>query len=291
MFGIHRSLYVVADNPGASRLHGPRIGIVGYNVQTAVDTKHHLIAAHEVTNVGSDRSQLAKMATQARTAMGVEDLTVVADRGYYTGTEILACEEDGITTYLPKPQTSSNQAKGLFDKRDFIYLADDDEYRCPAGERLTRRTETHPDGLTVYRYWTSLCQTCALKSRCTTGKERRVSRWEHEAVLETVQARVEQNPEAMRWRRSTAEHPFGTLKVWMGWNHFSMKTLDRVSTEMSLHVLAYNLKRVISIMGVESLIKAILGLPNCLCRKPLFQFLIGPRKRDLRFDHPIFSMS
>jgi transposase len=232
-------------------------GMVGYNVQTAVDTKHHLIAAHEVTNVGGDRSQLAKMARQARTAMGVEDLTVLADRGYYTGTEILTCEEAGITTYLPKPRTSSNRAQGLFDKRDFIYVADDDEYRCPAGERLTRRTKTHPDGLTVYRYWTSVCQTCSLKSRCTPGKERRVSRWEHEAVLEAVQARVERNPDAMRWRRSTAEHPFGTLKVWMGWTHFSTKTLDRVGTEMSLHVLAYNMKRMINLFGVKSLIKAI----------------------------------
>ena len=244
-------------DPDARSMKTRGAGIVGYNVQIAVDTKHHLIAAHEVINVGSDRSQLAKMATQARTAMGVEDLTVVADRGYYTGTEILACEEAGITTYLPKPRTSSNRAQGLFDKRDFIYVADDDEYRCPAGERLTRRTKTHPDGLTVYRYWTSVCQTCSLKSRCTPGKERRVSRWEHEAVLEAVQARVEGNPDAMRWRRSTAEHPFGTLKVWMGWTHFSTKTLDRVGTEMSLHVLAYNMKRMINLFGVKSLIKAI----------------------------------
>jgi hypothetical protein len=244
-------------DPDARSMKTRGAGIVGYNVQTAVDTKHHLIAAHEVTNVGGDRSQLAKMARQARTAMGVEDLTVLADRGYYTGTEILTCEEAGITTYLPKPRTSSNRAQGLFDKRDFIYVADDDEYRCPAGERLTRRTKTHPDGLTVYRYWTSVCQTCSLKSRCTPGKERRVSRWEHEAVLEAVQARVERNPDAMRWRRSTAEHPFGTLKVWMGWTHFSTKTLDRVGTEMSLHVLAYNMKRMINLFGVKSLIKAI----------------------------------
>ena len=260
-------------------------GIVGYNVQTAVDTKHHLIVAHEVTNVSSDRSQLTNMARQARSAMGVEDLSVVADRGYYKGEEILACEEDGITTYLPKSRTSNNRAKGLFDKRDFVYLADDDEYRCPAGERLTRRTETHPGGLIVHRYWTSVCQDCSLKSQCTTGKERRVSRWEHEEVLETVQARLEQCPDAMRWRRSTAEHPFGTLKMWMGWTHFSMKTLDHVATEMSLHVLAYNLKRVINLLGVESLTEAIRELLTYMRRKPLFQLLIRLFRHDLRFNH------
>ena len=202
--------------------------------------------------------------------MGVGDLSVLADGGYYNGPEIVACEADGITTYLPKPRTSNNHAKGLFDKRDFIYVDEDDEYRCPAGERLPRRTETHPKGLTVYRYWSSVCGECALKSQCTTGKERRVSRWEHEAVLETVQARLEQCPEAMRWRRCTAEHPFGTLKAWMGWTHFLSKTQDRVATEMSLHVLAYNVKRAIKLKGVASLIDAVRELAALLPPIPLF---------------------
>jgi hypothetical protein len=215
------------------------------------------------------------MATQARRAMGVGEFSVLADGGYYNGPEIVACEAAGITTYLPKPRTSNNQAKGLFDKRDFIYVAEDDEYQCPAGERLPRRTETHPNGLTVYRYWTSVCGDCALKSQCTTGKERRVSRWEHEAVLETVQARLEQCPDAMRWRRSTAEHPFGTLKAWMGWTHFLTKTQDRVATEMSLHVLAYNLKRMINLKGVAFLIDAIRELVALLRQQPPFQRLIA----------------
>ena len=262
-------------DPDARSMKTRGTGIVGYNVQVAVDTDHHLIVAHEVTNVGSDRSQLENMATQARRAMGVRDLSVLADGGYYNGPEIVGCEADGITTYLPKPRTSNNQAKGLFDKRDFIYVAEDDEYQCPAGERLPRRTETHPNGLTVYRYWTSVCGDCALKSQCTTGKERRVSRWEHEAVLETVQARLEQWPEAMRWRRSTAEHPFGTLKAWMGWTHFLTKTQDRVSTEMSLHVLAYNLKRMINLKGVAFLIDAMRELAALLCQQPLFQLVMG----------------
>ncbi len=262
-------------DPDARSMKTRGTGIVGYNVQVAVDTDHHLIVAHEVTNVGSDRSQLDNMAHQARRAMGVGDLSVLADGGYYNGPEIVACEADGIITYLPKPRTSNNQAKGLFDKQDFIYVAKDDEYQCPAGERLRRRTETHPNGLTVYRYWTSVCGECALKSQCTTGKERRVSRWEHEAVLEVVQARLAQWPEAMRWRRCTAEHPFGTLKAWMGWTHFLTKTQDRVATEMSLHVLAYNVKRAIKIKGVVSLIEAIRELAALLRRKSLFQRLMG----------------
>jgi hypothetical protein len=264
-------------DPDARSMKTRGTGIVGYNVQVAVDTDHHLIVAHEVSNVGSDRSQLENMAVQARVATGVGDLSVLADAGYYTGPEIVACETAGITTYLPKSRTSNNAAKGLFDKRDFIYVAEDDEYQCPAGQRLPRRTETHPKGLTVYRYWTSVCGECALKSQCTTGTERRVSRWEHEAVLETVQARLERCPEAMRWRRSTAEHPFGTLKGWMGWTHFLTKTQDRVATEMSLHVLAYNLKRMIKLKGVAELIKAIREwaalLPQILPFQPLMGLL------------------
>jgi transposase len=238
---------------------GRGTGMVGYNVQTAVDAKHHLIVAHEVTNQGHDRQQLHNMATQAKAAMGADQLEVVADRGYFKGEEILACDDDGITTYLPKPRTSNNQAKGLFDKQDFIYVAEDDEYQCPAGERLTRRTETHPNGLTVYRYWTSVCGECALKSQCTTGKERRVSRWEHEEVVEAVEARLEREPERMRVRRCTAEHPFGTLKCWMGHTHFLTKTIPKVSTEMSLHVLAYNMKRAMNILGPQRLMEAMQG--------------------------------
>lgn len=236
---------------------GRGTGMVGYNVQTAVDAKHHLIVAHEVTNAGHDTAQLAKMAKQAKKAIGAEQLTVVADRGYFQSEQILACDQAQITTYLPKPQTSPNMAKGYFGKRDFIYVAEDDEYRCPAGQRLTRRTKTHQGRLIVHRYWSSVCQTCSLKSKCTTGHERRVSRWEHEEVLEALEARLDREPERMRARRETVEHPFGTIKSWMGSTHFQMKTLKRVSTEMSLHVLAYNLKRVMAIVGVKPLVAAI----------------------------------
>jgi hypothetical protein len=231
--------------------------IVGYNVQAAVDTTHHLIVAHEVTNVGNDRAQLANMSRQAKDAMGSEALTVVADRGYFNGDEILACGEAGITPYVPKTQTSNNQAKGLFGKRDFIYIAKDDEYECPAGERLNHRCTTEDKGKVIHRYWSSICVNCKLKPKCTRGKERRVSRWEHEAVLEAMEDRVDRMPNCMRIRGSTVEHPFGTIKSWLGPTHFQMKTLKHVSTEMSLHVLAYNLKRMLQIVGAVPLMEAM----------------------------------
>src|SRR5277367_1486771 len=232
-------------------------GMVGYNVQSAVDTKHHLIVTHEVTNVGSDRSQLSRMSEQARAAIGSEAIEVVADRGYYSGEEIVTCEQAGITIYLPKPMTSGLLAKGRFGKQDFVYVAADDVYLCPAGKQLTYHYTNEEEGKTLRRYWTTACQACALKSKCTTGKGRRISPWEHEAVLEAVQARLDRNPAKMRERRQTVEHPFGTIKSWMGATHFQMKTLKNVGTEMALHVLAYNMKRAISILGVGSLIEAI----------------------------------
>jgi hypothetical protein len=166
---------------------------------------------------------------------------------YFSGEGLLACEEAGITIYLPKPMTSGVNAKGRFGKQGFVYVAEDDVYLCPAGEQLTYHYTNEEDGKTLRRYWTTACQACALKSKCTTGKERRISRWEHEAVLEAVQARLDRNPDKMRVRRQTVEHPFGTIKSWMGSTHFQMKTLKHVSTEMALHVLAYNMKRVMSI--------------------------------------------
>ena len=236
---------------------GRGTGMVGYNVQTAVDAKHHLIVAHEVTNVGHDRAQLSKMAKQAKAAIGLDHLDVVADRGYFHGEELLACDEARITTYLPKPQTSGNLAKGLFGKRDFIYHSEDDEYECPAGQRLIYRFTREENGQTIHRYWSSGCPKCAMKNQCTTGDYRRVSRWEHEAVIEAAERRLDEEPQRMRARRSTVEHPFGTLKAWMGHTHFLTKTLPRVSTEMSLHILAYNLKRVMAIMGAQPLMAAI----------------------------------
>jgi transposase len=236
---------------------GKGTGIVGYNVQTAVDAKHHLIVAHEVTNHGHDRDQLSNMGRLAQAATNREMLTIIADRGYFKGEEILACEETGITPLVPKPLTSGAKAEGRFGKQDFIYSAAEDEYRCPAGQRLTWRFNNVEHGLTLRHYWTSACANCSIKRQCTTGKERRIKRWEHEAVIDAMQQRLDQAPDTMRIRRQTVEHPFGTLKAWMGATHFLTKTLNRVSTEISLHVLAYNLKRVIAILGVEPLVAAI----------------------------------
>ena len=232
-------------------------GVVGYNVQVAVDTKHHLIVTHEVTNDGSDRGQLANIAEQAKAVLGIDKLEAVADRGYFNSDEILKCEEAGITVTLPKPMTSGMEAKGRFGKQDFVYLGDEDVYRCPAGEKLKYYYTNEEDGQKLRRYWTNACRDCALKPRCTTGKEHRIARWEHEHVLEAVQRRLDKNPQAMRQRRETVEHPFGTLKMRMGATHFLMKRLPKIATEMALHVLAYNLTRVMNIMGTQPLMAAI----------------------------------
>ena len=232
-------------------------GVVGYNVQVAVDIKNHLIVTHEVTNVGSDRSQLANVANGAKAVLQTDKLDAVADRGYFNGVEILACDRAGITVTLPKPMTSGAKLEGRFGKQDFVYLPEEDVYRCPAGERLTFHYVNEENGQKLRRYWTNACGTCAIKHRCTTGKERRITRWEHEHVLETVQRRLDENPQAMRQRRETVEHPFGTLKMRMGATHFLMKRLPKVATEMALHVLAYNLTRVMNIVGVKPLLAAI----------------------------------
>ena len=244
-------------DPDARSMKTRGTGIVGYNVQTAVDTSHHLIVAHEVTNIGIDTDQLSSMAKLARDATEVRDLTVIADRGYFKGEEILACDEAGIKAIVPKSTTSTAKAGGRFDRADFIYDAAKNEYRCPAAQQLIWRYSTTERGLKLHRYWSSHCQQCAIKEQCTPGEQRRVTRWEDEEVLEAMQARLDHAPDSMRIRRQTVEHPFGTIKLWMGNAHFLTKTLKRVSTEMSLHVLAYNLKRVMKILGPQVLMAEI----------------------------------
>jgi transposase len=232
-------------------------GVVGYNVQVAVETKHHLIVAHEVTNDGCDRAQLSAMGKEAKAVLEVEDLEAVADRGYWDSEEILACDRAGITVTLPKPMTSSAKSDGRFGKQDFVYLPEEDAYRCPAGEKLRYYYSNVERGLTLRRYWTMACHGCPLKSRCTTAPQRRITRWEHEDVLEAVQRRLDLNPGAMRQRREVVEHPFGTIKMRMGAAHFLLKTLPKVTCEMALHVLAYNLTRVLNILGIQPLIAAL----------------------------------
>jgi transposase len=236
---------------------GRGTGMVGYNVQTAVDTRHHLVVAHDVTNVGHDRTQLADMAGQVQEITGETEVIAIADRGYFSGLTILACEQRGAIPLVPKPLTSNNRARGMFDKRDFIYLAQSDAYLCPAGHEAPWRFKTIENDMAINKYWPSACPSCEMKVKCTTGDYRRISRWEHEDVLERMQRRMDERPELAMVRRSTVEHPFGTLKAWMGATHFLMKTLPKVRTEMSLHVLAYNMKRMMQIMGAVGLVAAM----------------------------------
>ena len=236
---------------------GRGTGTVGYNVQAAVDAKHHLIVAHEVTNVGNDRGQLSTMAKKARDALGTEHRTALADRGYFNAPEILACEQAGIIPLVPKPLTSNSKAEGRFDKRDFVYDPETDEYECPAGERAIHRFATEENGLVLHKYWSSACPHCPMKTRCTTDSNRRVTRWEHEHVLETMQMLLDARPQVAVVRRQTVEHVFGTLKAWLGTTPLLTKTLPKVRTEISLAVLAYNMKRMIKIMGAQGMLRAI----------------------------------
>jgi transposase len=244
-------------DPDARSMKTRGTGIVGYNVQAAVDAKHHLIVAHEVINTGSDRDQLYPMGTLTKEEMDVEKLTALSDRGYYNREQILACEQAGIEVIVPKNVTSNAAADGRFDKADFIYDPRRDEYRCPAGQALIWRYSSVELGQTLHRYWSSQCQQCPLKAQCTPSKNRRVTRWDHESVLDRVEERLDQTPDAMRIRRQTVEHTFGTIKAWMGWTHFLTRTLPKVSTEMSQHVLAYNMKRLLNILGFDGLMYAI----------------------------------
>jgi transposase len=266
-------------DPDARSMMTRGSGIVGYNVQTAVDTRHHLIVEHDVTNNGSDRDQLSDMAKKARTAIGTTQLTAIADRGYFNGKEILGCHEAGINALVPKTKTSNAKFDGRFDKADFIYDPEKNEYRCPAGQSLIWRFSTVENGMTNHRYWSSNCKGCALKDRCTPSQNRRVTRWEHQDVLDDMQARLDANPDAMRLRRSSVEHPYGTIKSWMGATHFLTKGMERVKTEMSLHVLAYNFRRLMAILGIESMMNAIRAYARFL--EALAAFLWAASSRGL----------
>lgn len=236
---------------------GKGTAIVGYNIQAAVDDQHHIIVAHEVTNRGHDRDQLASMAVKAKESTGIETPIVYADRGYYSGKEILTCEQNGIIPMVPKTITSNSKSEGRFEKQDFKYVPESDEYICPAGSRAAHKFDSREKGMKIGVYWPKNCPGCELKPQCTTGKERRIRRWEHEDVLDRMQQRLDINIDASRIRRQTVEHPFGTLKSWMGSTHFLMKRMKNVGTEMSLHVLAYNMKRMIAIHGTKNMIGAI----------------------------------
>ena len=231
---------------------------VSYNVQTAVDSKHHLRAAHDVTNAPTDRSQLSSLAGEAKSALDTETLTVIADPGYYKGEEIVECYAAGIKALVPKVDTSGKKIKGCYSKADFHYDEERNEYVCPAGQRLTYRFDSVERGMKLWVYMTYQCSSCPLQAKCTTSNARRIKRWEHEAVLDAAEVELKKNPDTMRQRKRLVEHPYGTIKHWMGSTHFLMKRLPNVQAEMSLHVLAYNFKRAINVLGVPKILEQLM---------------------------------
>jgi transposase len=236
---------------------------VSYNVQMVVDSKHKLIAACEVTNDGNDLGQLANMAQQGKEALGVDKLTVLADGGYFDGDKIKECEDAGITTYLPPPKSNAAQRRGLFAAEQFIYDEARDLFVCPQGEELTFRTreKLHHKEYKIYR--TNACGVCPLRAHCTTSQRgRKLRRWVHAAVLERLKERIRGQPDLMKERKKLAEHPFGTIKRAMDQGYFLMKGINKVTTEISLTILSYNLKRVINILGVEKVISSMKMNPS-----------------------------
>lgn len=229
-----------------------------YNVQTAVDAKHKLIVAETVTNAAGDRDQLSPLATAAQDILQAPAPVVVADQGYYHGAEIKRCLDAGLTPLVPRPLTSANAARGLFTKDDFVYDLAQDGYRCPAGELLTYRTTTVERGRTIKNYRTSACGRCAFRPRCTRNRDgRKITRWVHEDLLENMAAHLRRAPEVFAQRKALSEHPYGTMKRAMDQGYFLLKGLRKVRGEFSLTVLAYNLKRVLNLVGVPRLVEAL----------------------------------
>jgi len=232
--------------------------VIGYNAQSAVDAKHKLIVADDVTNEGTDLRQLADGAAEAKATLAVERLEVVADKGYYNTADVSRCVERGLTPYLSKPDTSANTALGLYAKKDFTYDAAKDVYRCPAGAELTHRFNTYELGRALRYYRAKGCAQCPLKSQCTRNKgNRTLTREEDEHLMEAMAARVQAHPEKLRQRKALVEHPFGTIKRWFGYTYFLLKGLEKVRAEWTLITLSYNLKRVLNLVSFAELMAAV----------------------------------
>jgi transposase len=231
---------------------------VGYNVQSVVDSKHHMIVDHEVTNHPTDQNELYGMASKARETLQVDQLNVVADMGYYDGEQVKKCEDENILVYTEKPNTSANRKLGLFPKDAFTYIPEQDVYVCPAKQELTYRFDSVEQGRHIRYYAASKCKVCPLRARCNRSQDnKRITRWIHEGVLERMRERVRKWPTIMKLRRELVEHPFGTMKRWWDQGYFLMKGIENVKAEMSLTVFTYNLKRAIKILGVPRLIQAV----------------------------------
>jgi hypothetical protein len=231
---------------------------VGYNIQVAVDAKHKLIVEQQVTNQVVDMGQLTQTAAPAKDVLGVETIAVVADKGYFKIEDIEACEKAGIEPYVPRPQRGPSVKAGLFRKDEFSYDAASDSFICPAGQRLYPYSSSFLRGLSKTNYTNKLaCDDCVIRSRCTNGRFRTVSRLENEAVLDRMQARLAERPDILDRRRETVEHPFGTIKQWMNQGAFLMRGLEKVRAEFSLTALVYNLRRVLNIVGFSKLMAAV----------------------------------
>jgi transposase len=249
---------VSVTDPDTRKMPTAHGTIVGYNAQVAVDAKHKLIAADDVTNQVSDYQQLANMALEAKTNLKVQQAEVVADAGYYNATEVSRCAEAGLTPYIPKADTSANTARGLYGKSRFRYDETKDVYVCPAGAELTHRFNTYELGRELSYYRASGCQGCALKKQCTRNKANRtITREANEGLMEAMAARMKAQPQTFKLRKTLAEHPFGTIKRWFGYTHFLLKGLEKVRTEWSMTTLAYNLKRVLNLVSFEKLMAAV----------------------------------
>lgn len=242
----------------ARRMPAAQGSVVGYNAQSAVDARHKLIVAEDVTNDVTDLRQLSGVATAAKQTLGVERLEVVADQGYYNNADVSLCVERNITPYVSKPDTSANTALGLYAKKDFTYDCGKDVYRCPAGTELTHRFNTYELGRALRYYRASGCRECALKSQCTRNRgNRTITREEDEHLMEEMAARVRAHPQKLRQRKALVEHPFGTIKRWFGYTYFLLKGLEKVRAEWTLMTLAYNFKRVLNLVGFEELMAAV----------------------------------
>ncbi len=248
----------LTDPDSRSMGHSPKVG-VGYNVQVAVDSKHKLIVDYEVANDTNDLNQLSTIALGAKEALGVGGFEVVADQGYYNGPEIKKCEDEGLTLYIAKPDTSANKKLGLFGKDSFRYDPVKDIYVCPAGNELTYRFSMEIKGHERRFYTTARCRQCPLKKRCTRSNRdsRKISRWPHESILDAMGERVAKNPEKMKKRKAIVEHPFGTIKHWSDQGFFLMIGFEKVRAEFGLTALAYNIRRVMNIVGIPAMTEAV----------------------------------
>jgi len=249
---------ISTTDPDTRRMHTGNGNVVGYNAQLAVDAKHKLIAAADVTNDVTDYRQLANVALEAKANLQLQQTEVVADKGYYNATEVSRCVEQNITPHLPKADTSANTKQGLFGKSQFHYDAQKDVYVCPAAQELTYRFATFELGRGLRYYRARACKGCALKPQCTRNQgNRTITREDNEHLMEAMAERMKREPQKFRLRKTLAEHPFGTIKRWMGCTHFTLKGLEKVRTEWSLITLAYNLKRVLNLVSVKQLIAAV----------------------------------